>query len=91
MLGETPSIAQSTIIGGGEGPQNSMFTVSVQPDLTMYSTRAGMGQWRGPAGGGAKWKTKEEEEKIDPRSPNDHPVLKVSLNQPSHKYREAPL
>ena len=55
-----------------------MFTVSVHPDLTMYSTRVGMGDWVDKTGRGkAKWKTKEEEEKIDPRTPNDHPVLKA--------------
>ena len=76
FTGDTPSMFQS--ISGGAGPEGtSMFVLSVQPELTMYSTRVGMGGWEGRGGGRATWKTKEEDKTIDPHVPNSHPVLKV--------------
>ncbi len=76
FTGDTPSMFQSTLGGAGPGG-TSMFVLSVQPELTMYSTRVGMGGWEGRGGGRATWKTKEEDTTIDPHAPNNHPVLKV--------------
>ena len=71
----TQSMLQSTTPADKE---STIFTVSINPEMTMYSTNAGMGvaNWGGGGAGiGRKDKQKEE---FDPTKPNDHPVLKVS-------------
>ena len=65
------SIAPSLMASTTAGRESSIFTVSINPDMTVYSTNIGVA----PV---TRKDTKEkEEEKLDPTKPNDHPILKV--------------
>lgn len=88
-LAQTPlssdarSFLQSVTPGGVETTttDSSMFSVSVQPNLTMYSTRDGgfgVNQFGKVGQVGAKWKSNNNEA-IDPLKPNNHPILQVKF------------
>lgn len=61
-----------SVMGSVAGPgESSIFSVTVTPNVTVYSDK---GQSHGST---QEQEVNEEEEKLDPTKPNDHPILKM--------------
>ena len=65
------SIAPSQMAFTTASRESSIFTVTINPDMTVYSTNISVAPVT------RKGTKEKEEEKLDPTKPNDHPILKV--------------